>query len=140
MHRGLSRITRLRASPPITPWGGWTAKIHALIDGTCAPLALLLTAGQVGDNPQLAPLLEIYPDRHGGAMWLLADKAYSHPSTRNLLRLKRIAHTIPERSDQVARRKEKGFRGGRPPAFDPALYRHRNTVEWVSIDSSTGAV
>ena len=37
--------------------------------------------------------------------------------------------TIPERCDQTARRKEKGSQGGRPPAFDPALYRHRNTVE-----------
>lgn len=109
--------------------GGWTTKIRALVDGTCAPVAMLLTAGQVGDNPQLAPLLEIYPDRHGGTMRLLADKAYSHPSTRKLLRTKRIAHTIRERSDQIARRKEKGSRGGRPPAFDAVLYRHRNTVE-----------
>lgn len=62
-------------------------------------------------------------------MRLLADKAYSHTSTRKLLRTKRIAHTIPERSGQIARRKEKGSRGGRPPVFDAVLYRHRNTVE-----------
>jgi transposase len=41
----------------------------------------------------------------------------------------KIAHTIPERSDQITRRKTKGSRGGRPPAFDPAIYRHRNTAE-----------
>jgi len=29
----------------------WTTKIHALIDGTCAPVALLLTTGHAGDNP-----------------------------------------------------------------------------------------
>ncbi|EHI39620.1 transposase [Rhodococcus opacus PD630] len=109
--------------------GGWTTKIRALVDGTCPPVAVLLTAGQVGDNPRLAPLLEIYPDRHGCTMRLLAGKAYSHPSPRKLLRTKHISHTIPERSDQIARRKEKGSRGGRPPAFDVALYRHRNTVE-----------
>ena len=60
---------------------------------------------------------------------LLADKAYSHQSSRVLLRRLRVKHTIPERSDQIAYRKSKGVNGGRPPGFDPALYRHRNTVE-----------
>ena len=60
---------------------------------------------------------------------LLADKAYSHPSTRTELRSRRIKHTIPERSDQIARRKAKGSTGGRPPAFDAAVYGLRNTVE-----------
>lgn len=41
----------------------------------------------------------------------------------------KIAHTIPERSDQIEHRKAKGSRGGRPPGFDPESYRHRNTVE-----------
>ncbi|WP_072519583.1 transposase, partial [Mycobacterium tuberculosis] len=60
---------------------------------------------------------------------LLADKAYSHPSTRAALRSKKIKHTIPERQDQIDRRKAKGSAGGRPPAFDAALYGLRNTVE-----------
>jgi putative transposase len=60
---------------------------------------------------------------------LLVDKAYSHPSTRTELRSRRIKHTIPQRSDQIARRTAKGSTGGRPPAFDAALYRLRNTVE-----------
>lgn len=41
----------------------------------------------------------------------------------------KIAHTIPERTDQIERRKAKGSRGGRPPRFDAETYRHRNTVE-----------
>ena len=45
------------------------------------------------------------------------------------MRAKRIAHTIPERSDQIARRKAKGADGGRPPAFDAGIYKDRNTVE-----------
>jgi transposase len=36
---------------------------------------------------------------------------------------------IPERSDQIANRRRKGHRGGRPPAFDTALYKRRNLVE-----------
>ena len=60
---------------------------------------------------------------------VIADKAYSHPSTRRALRALRIAFTSPERSDQVAPRKAKGPAGGRPPAFDKVLYRDRNVVE-----------
>ena len=92
-------------------------------------MTLLLTPGHAGDNPMLAALLDRYRDTATGALRLLADKAYSHDSTRNHLRALRIPHTIPERSDQVARRKAKGSRGGRPPSFDSDLYRHRNTVE-----------
>ena len=115
--------------------GGLTTKIHALIDLRQAPLAIRLTAGQGGDNPQLVPLLDDYATAcrqqgEGGRDFrLLADKAYSHPSTRNELRSRKIKHTIPQRSDQIARRKAKGSIGGRPPGFDAALYNLRNTVE-----------
>ena len=90
---------------------------------------MLRTAGQAGDNPALAPLLETYRVQSKEAFRLLGDKAYSHPSTRARLRRLRIPHTIPERSDQIDLRKAKGSRGGRPPAFDADTYRHRNTVE-----------
>ncbi len=36
---------------------------------------------------------------------------------------------IPEKSDQLAHRKAKGSRGGRPPRFDAETYRDRNVVE-----------
>ncbi|MFB9832323.1 transposase [Actinoallomurus acaciae] len=35
----------------------------------------------------------------------------------------------PERRDQQARRLRRGSRGGRPPAFDPAIHRRPNVVE-----------
>lgn len=89
----------------------------------------LLSAGQAGDNPMLQPLLDAYRDKRPVRFRLLADKAYSHDSTRRILRAQRIAHTIPEKSDQIARRKAKGSAGGRPPAFNNELYRDRNTVE-----------
>ena len=94
------------------------------------------TAGQAGDNPQLVAL---FFDDYGGAsrdrgvsgrdFRLLGDKAYSHPSTRTELRSRRVKHTIPERKDQIARRRANGSAGGRPPAFDAAPYGLRNTVE-----------
>ena len=115
--------------------GGLTTKIHALTDGLECPVAVRLTAGQDGDNPQLVPLLDDHAALRKAAglpvqdFRLLADKAYSHPSTRTKLRARRIKHTIPERADQIKHRKAKGSAGGRPPAFDPEHYALRNTVE-----------
>jgi transposase len=113
--------------------GGLSTKIHTLTDDRTRPVAVILTPGQSGDNPQLEPLLDLhrqqYPMARKPRFRLLADKAYSHPSTRERLRGRRIPHTIPERQDQKDRRKAMGTRGGRPPGFDPQIYTKRNTVE-----------
>jgi transposase len=110
-----------------------STKIHALTDQRTRPLSLILTPGQSGDNPQLVPLLDLHRQqrRHRATrdFRLLADKAYSHPSTRKELRRRKIAHTIPERIDQKEQRKRKGSQGGRPPGFDKTSYVQRNTVE-----------
>ncbi len=116
--------------------GGLTSKLHLAVDGRGLPMAVRLTAGQAGDNPQLLPLLDAVsvarpgpgrprqrPDR------VVADRAYSHPSTRTALRARGIAFTCPEKADQIARRKTKGSAGGRPPAFDQQVYAGRNVVE-----------
>jgi transposase len=99
-------------------------------------MQLIITAGQAGDNPQLLPLLDgIRVARIGPGRprcrpdAVLADKAYSHPSTRQALRRRKIAFVSPERADQLARRAAKGTRGGRPPGFDAELYKQRNVVE-----------
>ena len=99
-------------------------------------MSVILTPGQAGDNPQLLPLLDqVAVGRDGPGRprtrpeRVLADKAYSHPSTRAALRARRIAFTSPERIDQIQRRRAKGSRGGRPPAFDPDRYADRNVVE-----------
>lgn len=113
-----------------------TSKVHLAVDGRGLPMSVLVTPGQAGDNPQLLPLLDQVKVRPRGRgrprsrpRRVIADKAYSHPSTRGALRARRIAFTCPERSDQLARRKAKGPAGGRPPAFDQAIYRDRNVVE-----------
>jgi transposase len=99
-------------------------------------MAIGLTAGQAGDNPQLLPLLdEISVARTGPGRprrrpdRVVADRAYSHPSTRAALRARGIAFTSPERADQTDRRKATGSAGGRPPAFDRDIYAGRNVVE-----------
>lgn len=116
--------------------GGLTSKIHLAVDGRGLPMSVILTPGQAGDNPQLLPLLDqIAVGRDGPGRprtrpeRVLADKAYSHPSTRAALRRRGIAFTSPEKSDQIARRAAKGSQGGRPPSFDPDLYANRNVVE-----------
>ncbi len=60
---------------------------------------------------------------------VIADKGYSSRAIRTHLRRRGISHTIPERADQQAGRQRRGSRGGRPPAFDKLIYRHRNVVE-----------
>lgn len=63
------------------------------------------------------------PDR------LLADKAYCSRGIRAACRRRRIKATIPDKDNIIADRQAKGSRGGRPPNFDKALYKQRNTVE-----------
>ncbi|MCP2264407.1 Transposase [Promicromonospora thailandica] len=98
----------------------------------------ILTPGQAGDNPQLLPLLDQVSVKRDGSRGgrprkrpdrVLADKAYSSPATRRALRARGIAFTSPEKRDHAANRLRKGHRGGRPPVFDPEVYKGRNVVE-----------
>jgi len=113
-----------------------TSKIHHLVDGAGRPLVVLVSAGQAHDGPVFEHLLahlkvdrgtaavpRTRPDRGRG------DKAYSSRATRAQLRRRRIVAVIPEPSDQVAHRKRRGSRGGRPPAFDAEDYKRRNVIE-----------
>ncbi len=84
--------------------GGPSTKIHALVTAGVRPVGILLSPGQAGDNPHLTPLLQALADTGHHLEHLLADKAYSHPSTRAGLRRRGTAFTCPERSDQIARR------------------------------------
>jgi transposase len=57
---------------------------------------------------------------------LIADKGFSFPSCRKLLKNRGIPHTILERADQRERRNK---RPGRPPSCDAEIYARRNVVE-----------
>ncbi|WP_435881313.1 hypothetical protein [Streptosporangium subroseum] len=59
---------------------------------------------------------------------LLGDKGDSSKKIRTYLRRRGIKAVIPERKDQLANRKRKGSRGGRPHAFDRQTYKQRNLV------------
>jgi transposase len=59
----------------------------------------------------------------------MADKAYSSAANRAYLRRRGIQAVIPVKEDQKKHRRNRGRTGGRPPAFDPARYKERSTVE-----------
>ena len=102
--------------------------MHTLADGRGRSLATLITPGQAADTRQLIPLLEhVRVARPGGPgrprtrpESVTGDKAYSSRANRQALRGKRIRATIPEPNDQIANRKRRGSRGGRP-AGEPLM-------------------
>ena len=74
-----------------------------------------------------------WPDELAHRAFELADEARGtthHTVDLNVWQhRRRIKHTIFERRDQIAARKAKGSTGGRPPAFDAEIYKHRNTMK-----------
>ena len=103
--------------------------MHLVTDGAGLPLAVALSAGQAHESLHAEPLLgsvrirqrrgrpRSRPERVAG------DRGYSYARIRRWLRAHRIGAVIPERRDQIARRR------GRPPAFDAKQYRQRNVIE-----------
>lgn len=116
--------------------GGWTTKLHLGCEQGRRPMSILITAGQRGDSPQFAAVVEgIRVPRLGAGRprtrpeRVLGDKAYSSKGNRAYLRRRKIKATIPVKDDQAANRRAKGSAGGRPPAFDPQVYKQRHAVE-----------
>lgn len=114
--------------------GGLTTKFHLACDGKGRPLSVVIAPRQRHDSTQMGPVLDgirvprpsgrghprTRPDR------VIADKGYSYPRFRQLLRQRQIPHTIPERRDRRIRR---ATRPGGPLAFDKTIYARRNVVE-----------
>jgi transposase len=116
--------------------GGRTTKIHLAADLRCRPLRHLTSPGQRHDTTMLTAVVDAIRIRRSGPgrprtrpSRVIADKAYSSRANRGYLRRRGIAATIPEKDDQAANRRKKGPAGGRPPAFDPEIYKLRNTAE-----------
>ena len=116
--------------------GGFTTKTHLACEQGRKTLSTVITAGQRGDSPQFIKVLErIKVYRVGGGRprtrpdLVLADKAYTSRGNRGYARRRKIRVCIPSKADQDAHRKAKGSKGGRPPAFDPVVYRQRHAVE-----------
>jgi transposase len=117
--------------------GGRTTKVHLAVEQGRKTLATTLTAGQAADSPQFTTVLgrNRVPRRSGPGRprtrpdRVLGDKAYSARGNRTYLRRRGIPASIPVKADQQAHRRKKGSAGGRPPTFDPDLYKQRHAVE-----------
>lgn len=116
--------------------GGWSTKTHLACDQHRGVLSFVLTPGQAGDSPQMIGVLDGIRVARPAAgrprttpQRVLADKAYSSRANRTWLAARGIKATIPVPADQARHRTNRGSRGGRPPAFDPVIYRDRHAVE-----------
>ncbi|MCG7415433.1 MULTISPECIES: IS5 family transposase [Microbacterium] len=116
--------------------GGLTTKIHQAVDGHGRPLATIVTGGQRNDGAMLAAVLsEIHVPRLGPGRprtrpdAVIADRAYATGVLRSELRRRKVKAVIPDKRDQIAARKRRGSRGGRPPGLDADAYRGRNVIE-----------
>ncbi|RWW94287.1 MULTISPECIES: IS5 family transposase [Paenarthrobacter] len=116
--------------------GGLSTKIHHACDGKGRPLAFIIGPGQGSDSrvfPHVIDAINVPRAGTGRARTrpdtVMGDKAYSSRANRSLLRARKIKAVIPEPRDQIANRKRKGARGGRPVDFDSEAYKGRSVVE-----------
>lgn len=97
---------------------------------------MVITGGQRNDGAMLTEVLaQIHVPRLGPGRArtrpdaVIADRAYATGVIRNELHRRGIKAVIPDKKDQIAARKRRGRRGGRPHGFDTDAYRGRNVVE-----------
>lgn len=93
--------------------GGFTTKIHALVDALGNPLKIILTPGQRNDITQADTLVEELFD-----CGLLADKGYDADKLREKLKQQECITVIPSRSNRIT-----------PYEYDEDLYEERYKVE-----------
>lgn len=93
--------------------GGFTTKIHVMVDALGNPLDFILTGGQAADVTQAYTLIEGVK-----ATYALMDKAYDADKLIEQLREQNIIPVIPPK----ANRKE-------PREYDKHIYKERHLIE-----------
>ena len=93
--------------------GGFSSKIHPLVDALGFPLRFILTGGERHDITQAASLLA--PFAFGSVS---NDRAYDCDALRQQLQLSQVAVVIPSRRHRKQQRD-----------YDPLRYKERNIVE-----------
>lgn len=93
--------------------GGFTTKIHALVDGLGNPLRFILTAGQRNDITQAENLIE-----DGGYKTVICDKGYDSDAFVNSIQQKGSIAVIPPRSNRKFQRE-----------YDAHIYKERHLIE-----------
>ena len=93
--------------------GGLSTKIHMAVRGLGCPVRFMLTAGQKGDAPQAAALIEGLP-----AEVIMADTAYDADHLRQAIAAKGALAVIPNNPSRA-----------RKYPLDKHLYAQRHLVE-----------
>lgn len=94
--------------------GGFSTKIHIVVDALGNPVEFLLTGGQAADVTQAEPLI----GAHKADAYVL-DKAYDSNAVVDAVRRRGGEAVIPSKKN----RKE-------PRDYDRYLYKERKKVEW----------
>lgn len=93
--------------------GGWTTKIHAVVDALGNPLRIILSVGQQADIKQAESLLTDYETSA-----VIADRGYDADALLNWLANAQVEGVIPAKKNRLVER-----------AIDENLYKDRNKVE-----------
>lgn len=108
-----------------------TTKIHLVCDGRARPLAFVLAGGQIADTSMFTCVLDEIRVPGRSRARTRPDRVLADPSKKNRawLRERGIKATIPERADQIEKRRK---RPGWPIDFgneQQERYTGRNVVE-----------
>ena len=93
--------------------GGFTTKIHALVDALGNPLKFILTPGQRNDHTQASALIQDVFNTT-----VLGDKGYGSNRLIEELKKKRCVPVIPSRNNSICPRK-----------YDKHVYKERHLIE-----------
>jgi transposase len=93
--------------------GGFTTKIHAVVDALGNPLKFTLTPGQRNDVTQASELLEEFNSIH-----IIADKGYDSYELISQLEAQKCVPVIPSRSSAKNTRE-----------YDKHVYKERYLIE-----------
>ena len=93
--------------------GGWTTKIHAVVDALGNPLRIILSVGQRADITQAKSLLAGYETNA-----VLADRGYDANELIDWLEQAHTEVVIPAKKNRLVDRR-----------IDENLYKDRNKVE-----------
>ncbi len=93
--------------------GGFSTKIHLLVDALGNPLKLMLTGGQVNDIVHAPALVSGYESEY-----VIGDKSYDADPFIERIEAQGAIAVIPPRRNRHEQR-----------WYDPALYKERHAVE-----------
>jgi putative transposase len=94
--------------------GGFSTKIHILVDALGNPVEFVLTGGQEADVTQAEPLM-----RGHQADAVIADKAYDSDAVVDAAKRQGTEAVIPSKKNRKV-----------PRDYDKHLYKERKKVEW----------